>query len=158
MKKVAGLMAAVAVVALGGGAYWVDIAGKKHSGNMFQWHKAKSYGVDYGMVKGMGYVKIKVRSTVRNRCYFLAKGKGGWRRNEWRKVNYNTVELDFGDSGFYGASLMIDHNSSNKKTAWDVFGMGWGCSEVPQYEKWVIYEKSGRGWNIIGRQDFVIEP
>lgn len=157
MKKVVGLAVLVASVALGGGAYWVDLAGNRHSGNMFQWHKAKSYGVDYGMVKGMGYVKIKVRSTVRNRCYFLAKGKDGWRRNEWRKVNYNTVDLFFGDSGFHGAELVVDNNAS-KSEVWDVFGMGFDCSEVPQYEKWVIYEKSGRGWKIIGRQDFVIEP
>lgn len=157
MKKVAGLSALVASVALGGGAYWIDLAGNKHSGNMFQWHKAKEYGVDYGTVKGDGYVKIKVRSTVRNRCYFLAKGADGWRRDEWRKINYNTLELDFGDSGFHGAELGVDHNASNK-TAWNVFGVDWDCSDVPQYEKWVIYEKSGRGWKVIGRQAFVIEP
>ncbi len=153
------------------GAYWVEKGNcKRHYSNIIPASKAYRYGVYYGtwrdITKGKTeYTDTKTVVEVSNRCYFTGKfdGTGGLKRSEWKRIGDNKVELHIGNYSYKGDEneLGDDYHPSSAeehKKAWNIFNSPLNCSEVPQHEKWTVYQKIDGKWQITARQTFIINP
>ena len=153
------------------GAYWVEKGNcKRHYSNIIPVGKAYRYGVYYGtwedITKGkVDYADTKTVVEVSNRCYFISKfnGKTGLKRNEWKRIGDNKVELYIGDYVYKGDENEFgdDYNPTDinqHRKSWNIFNSPLNCSEVPQREKWTVYQKINGRWQITARQTFIINP
>jgi len=153
------------------GARWQDkYTCEWHYSNVVPMSKTRTYGIYNGLWsrinKNTEYADTRIRIKRSNRCYFIdkekVKGDGGFKRNEWKVIGDDTVELHMGLYAYKGGELDIpDENRSNyevHKDAWNVFDRPLNCSDVPSREEWTVYQKVNGRWQITARQTFVINP
>jgi len=144
------------------GAYWQDkYTCERHYGTVIPSKKARQIGIYNGLWSRITknkteYADTKLTIKRSNKCFFLEKGKNGWRRNEWKATGDRTVELHIGLFSDKGAEMGLSGTQKNKD-AWNVFNSPLNCSETPSSEEWTVHQKLNGRWIETGHAKFYIQ-
>jgi len=138
---------------------WAQATKTKH----IPYYKAYIYGVDYGALDNGAYTKVRI---WRERpCMFLDKSE--YDRVNWRKIDDHTVEVAVVVKGHpdimygvKGGEMVPSENPNNPDKAWLVIGNNWTCSEVPNVEKWTVYQRKKKSdrWKQVAKGTFYLDP